>query len=178
MSLVDGMLAGLLALVLLALLGVLRELAFLRDEVAAVRASSPREGMSPGQPLSERLAALLAGRLMSAAGDVHSLVFLSSGCGSCASYAEDIARLVGSHELDQRDVTVVVEGGAARLTQSLRSAGVTVVADTHGGITRQTGLGGTPTTVVVDVTSGTVRSVWPGSNPGVLTAPRPEATEG
>lgn len=162
------------AAVLLALVGTLREVAFLRVEVSRV-AGAP-SALAPGQPLPADLAVPLEGRLATTAGDVHHLVLLNAECRSCARYARRLAEAAAQGHLNPRDVTVLGSGaGAAGLAQLLRSAGVMAVEDPHvsNGAVRATAPSkGGPITVTIDASSGIVREVSTAEAPlAVLNGP-------
>lgn len=161
MTPIDAILLGLMGVVTLALIGTLRELAFLRVEVHRLQRLRGGAPLSAGDPLPEGVAELLHGRLMTTAGSTHYLVVLDAGCSGCSTYARRLGELVVAAPRFARDVTAVVAGnGSVTLERVLRSAGVSSTADPQRRVTDEMGVARTPAVIVVDPSNSTVVDVW------------------
>lgn len=174
MTWVDGVLAGGLALLILVAAGTLREMVFLRRDVAAIAEEGRQSVVAPGKALPEPLSATFGGRLLTTAGQFHHLVFLGTGCGGCAGYAERLGELVTARSVSPRDVTVIVAGnGGGQLVQALRTQGITVVTDDGRRLADAASVSRTPTTISVEAASGVIQGVFPGRGAEILLSPAP-----
>jgi hypothetical protein len=150
---------GAIAFLVLVMLGILREVAILRSEVAALRTIVAEDPPSPlvNESLPRRVLERLPDLRLGYPGR-HVLLVLNDGCGSCHSVVDALREqsLTTASLPDAVTCVVRAQSGDAEIVQLARALTDRVVLDAGGKIWRDLHVHTAPTLFAVDTATGHV----------------------
>ncbi|MGI8968752.1 MAG: hypothetical protein ACR2GA_06585 [Chloroflexota bacterium] len=149
MTIADAVLVALFVLLLLVLLGVMREVLILRGHVAALAQliTHPPAPSYLGQPLPGAVASRLEFNSRAETGMPLILLYLSKGCSGCDGLIRDLRQAVALGRLSAAAVTCIVRAGAEQdeTYQAAEAIGCRMIVDRDGKLYDFLEIRGTPT---------------------------------
>jgi len=158
-NIADGILLVAVLILLIALLGMMRETTILREHVTALSQliTDPPAPSFLGRPLpaifTERLPSIR--EISRQKGGAHIVLFVKTGCFGCEDYIAALARPVKAGQLSKDDISCVVVAPAedSALFQGAQRISNRVVLDPAGDVLRACEVRGTPAQYAIQATS-------------------------
>ncbi len=151
MNVADVVLAAFVLLLLLVIVGVMRETVILRGQVTALSQLIT----NPPAPsyLGDRLPAALADRLPSLSASrraAHAIVFIRPGCSGCEEMITRLEEVIKHKFIDKNDLTFIVAAAPdAPLFRAAQAVSRNTILDPTGAITKACEVRATPTQLAI-----------------------------